>query len=146
MSYKRFFLSLALFASFFLTFLLIFSTIWIKKTFGAEVEIAQILFHIQYPIADTDPAFIRGFALKALLPSLLVSLVLVVPLRILASGVRAMWRLGRVGVLGLCAGVRRVFGFGARHSVALRMVACLGFIAFATKLIDTKFQVRWEIL
>ncbi|WP_394958616.1 hypothetical protein [uncultured Helicobacter sp.] len=73
MPYKRLLIFCALFVSFFLAFLLIFTTIWIKKTFGAEVQIAQILFHIQYPITDTDPIFIKSFMLKSLMPSILLS-------------------------------------------------------------------------
>lgn len=142
MPYKRLLIFCALFVSFFLAFLLIFTTIWIKKTFGAEVQIAQILFHIQYPITDTDPIFIKSFMLKSLMPSILLSAILSIPVPVWIRSISRLWHFVIHTLKTLYTLIAKSLSFGKKHTFALRVVTCLGVIVFATKFVDQRFQIR----
>lgn len=134
MSYKRFFAFCGLFVGFFIAFLLIFTTIWIKRTFGKEVEIAQILFHIQFPMTDTDPIFIIGFVLKALLPSILLSVLILYPKQPYRYILTALKR-------AKCYG-SKILTFARSHTLGLRVLMCLALIVFATKFVERKFHIK----
>lgn len=70
---KRFWVSLAVFVSVFLSLSLFFSTIWLQREMQVK-NFGQILFHLQFPVGGASLEFVLVFIKLNLLPSFLIAL------------------------------------------------------------------------
>ena len=75
LSFLRLVSPLILFVLFFGGFFLLFSSAWISSMYG-EVTFLQILFHLQFPMNDVDPKFLRSFRQHVIFPSVILSAIL----------------------------------------------------------------------
>ena len=65
----RIILDVAFYAMIFLTILAVFSTKWVKATYGG-LTVDEILFHLTVPIEGTESGILKSFYAKALYPSI----------------------------------------------------------------------------
>ena len=65
----RILLDVVFYAMIFLTILAVFSTKWVKATYGG-LTVDEILFHLTVPIEGTETSILKSFYTKALYPSI----------------------------------------------------------------------------
>ena len=69
---KQIFVNLCVFALCFSGALVMFGAYWVAKTFGTT-DFAQIVFHLRFPLLDSNTPFVASFVAKVIMPSLALS-------------------------------------------------------------------------
>ena len=73
----RIILDVAFYAMIFLTILAVFSTKWVKATYGG-LTVDEILFHLTVPIEGTETGILKSFYTKALYPSIWMAIPIII--------------------------------------------------------------------
>ena len=73
----RIVLDVAFYAMIFLTILAVFSTKWVKATYGG-LTVDEILFHLTVPIEGTETSILKSFYTKALYPSIWMAIPIII--------------------------------------------------------------------
>ena len=70
-------LNVVFYAMIFLTILAVFSTKWVKATYGG-LTVDEILFHLTVPIEGTETGILKSFYTKALYPSIWMAIPIII--------------------------------------------------------------------